>query len=183
MRKFDQIHIDLVERLLSDMEHGNSRERKRATDIISELFPRITAGILNQYKKYYHKTDNPVFAWWVFRFCRKKKIEIPDWVLKYFDASAESILKLCESDIEKKERKVHKALKLSRINLNQYKQMEIMSTVYFEAAELRKELKYGEKKEIYEKIAKNTKVHKGSSRLQDYITEYKKILKNDRETK
>lgn len=47
---------------------------------------------LEQFQAYHKETGNPLFAWDAYSHARKFNIEIPGWVLEYFDGVARGLL-------------------------------------------------------------------------------------------
>ena len=45
-------------------------------------------GMLDQKRKRFQETENPVDAWEAWRFCRESHLPIPDWVVSYLDRCA-----------------------------------------------------------------------------------------------
>ena len=62
--------------------------------------------------KYLYDTHkNPIYVWEAYATCRKWKIEIPHWVLKYLDDCAENLSTIDQPDRASDE--VYRALKFS----------------------------------------------------------------------
>jgi len=48
-------------------------------------------------KKLYEITGNPLHVWNAYRVCRVARLEVPDWVLSYFDGVAKRLFQLEEA--------------------------------------------------------------------------------------
>ncbi len=66
----------------------------------------------------YQESDNPLFVWEAFKYCRDNGKEIPDWVYEYFENVASNLLSLSKRDRMSDKRasaEVHEALGMKKL--------------------------------------------------------------------
>ena len=55
----------------------------------------MASDLVAIYRAQYGLTGlNPVFAWRAFRYCRIRRMPVPDWVLQYLDGAADGLWKI-----------------------------------------------------------------------------------------
>jgi hypothetical protein len=178
MRKEEEKLKNFLELLLLKAKGENEGEKRAAEKILVKLIPQINSNIIKRYKKLYLGTLNPLYIWRAYQFCRDKKLQIPEWILDYFDTVSRSIFQLTKLDKKRKERRLHNALGISLRNLNQYDDINDKLIVYDAIIEKREELAHGEKTDIYALVAKLTGVRKSESAIEGYFYDIKKIFEN-----
>ena len=85
-----------------------ARRSERAPGSLGPWDPADIAG----YKRLYEHTGNPIYAWEAYEIARANKLEVPEWVLGYFDDCAEGLVRITKklgfgrifSDLKKRRR-------------------------------------------------------------------------------
>lgn len=67
-------------------------KKRRATEKLNQERYRLASKIVEAYGRVYAQTGNPLFVWEAFRFYRKQRLLMPDWVAQYFETTCEKLL-------------------------------------------------------------------------------------------
>ena len=116
---------------------------------------------------------NPIYVWEAYATCREYKIDLPNWILEYFDSCTEKLMKISTS--QRASDKVYQALKFNdkkRSPFSRREDVEIAIDIAIHACDLKDK---GKKlKEIYDELAEKHSVSEKT--VEKYYRKYEKII-------
>jgi hypothetical protein len=117
---------------------------------------------------------NPIYVWEAYATCREYKINIPNWILEYFDSCTEKLMKISPS--QRASDKVYQALKFNdkkRSPFTRRQDVEIAIDITIHACDLKDN---GKKlTEIYDELAEKYSVSEKT--VERHYQKYKEIVK------
>jgi hypothetical protein len=92
---------------------------KRAEKIKNSLLKgKDLPGLLElrKLKCLFNSLGNPIYIWEAYATCREYEIDIPNWILEYFDSCTKKLIRISPSNSERARDKVYQALKFNDKN-------------------------------------------------------------------
>ena len=116
---------------------------------------------------------NPIYVWEAYATCREYKIDLPNWILEYFDNCTEKLMKISTS--QRASDKVYQALEFNdkkRSPFSRRDDVEIAIDIAIHACRLKDKGKKLTK--IYDELAEEYSVSEKT--VGNYYRKYKKII-------
>lgn len=73
---------------------GKYLERNAWTESLDDVLPAQPDLFLEIWRHRYKETGNPLYVWLAFQQARKLNFAVPQWVLNYFDETADNLLEI-----------------------------------------------------------------------------------------
>jgi hypothetical protein len=132
---------------------------------------------LRYFRAQYIKYSNPLYALCAYKYARKEKLEIPNWVYEYLDNAVASIFITCKSDSERLDRKLPKAIGITQKKISQFNDFDTKIQVHELIIEKRSDTPHGKKNSIYEDVANDLKLNVTEHTIKNYNKEINDFAK------